>query len=102
MEYIFGSVRRNGVLVENLKTVGNAHTDYNGYVSTRTELEDGTVILDRCRVVEHYHSEEDADGKCYDWYVIDSHYRYQDTAVVESLIWDAVAAAITEGVNDVE
>lgn len=80
MEHIFGSVRHNGVLVENLKTVGDAHTDYNGYVSTRTKLGDGTVVIDRCRVIEHYHAEEDAEGKCYDWYVIDQHYRYMDTA----------------------
>ena len=104
MEYIFGSVRRNGVLVENLKTVGDAHTDFNGYVSTRTELGDGTVVIDRCRVVEHYHAEEDAEGKCYDWYVIDNHYRYMDTAPAESKATKAVVGitAIEEALCEMD
>ena len=77
MDYIFGTVTRNGVTVENLKTVGDAHTDLDGYVQTVREYADST-ITDRFRVVEKYRSDDDAEGNCYDWYVIDQHYRYED------------------------
>ena len=32
MEYIFGTDRLNGVVVENLKTAGDAHSDLESYV----------------------------------------------------------------------
>lgn len=81
MEYIFGSVERNGMTVENLKTVGDSHTDLNGFVQTVRNYPDST-ITDRFKVVEKYRSEEDAEGKCYDWYVISEHYRYVDKSEV--------------------
>lgn len=78
MEYIYGTARRGGVTAENLKTVGEQHTDLAGFVSTRREFGDGTAIEDRCRVLQKYKSAE-AGGLCYDWYFIDSHIRYMDT-----------------------
>ena len=77
MDYIFGVVERNGVTVENLKTVGDAHSDLSGYIQTVREYADST-ITDRFRITEKYRSDEDAEGNCYDWYVISEHYRYVD------------------------
>lgn len=77
MEYIFGIVTRNGVPVENLKTVGDAHSDFEGFVQTVRNYAD-SIITDRFRVVEKYRSDEDVEGNCYDWYIISDHYRYED------------------------
>ena len=77
MDYIFGVVERNGVTVENLKTVGDAHSDLDGFIQTVREFPDST-ITDRFRITEKYRSDEDAEGNCYDWYVISDHYRYVD------------------------
>jgi hypothetical protein len=77
MEHIFGVVECNGVTVENLKTVGQTHTNLGGFTQTVREYT-GSTITDRFRVVEKYRSEEDAEGNCYDWYVISDHYRYVD------------------------
>lgn len=77
MDYIFGVVECNGVTVENLKTVGQTHTNLGGFTQTVREYTDST-ITDRFRAVEKYRSEEDAEGNCYDWYVITDHYRYVD------------------------
>lgn len=75
-EHIFGTGTRNGVMAENLKTVGEEHSAYTGYVEIRRSYDD-CVIVDRFRVVEHYQAAE-AEGLCYDWYTIDQHYRYID------------------------
>lgn len=77
MEYIFGNVRRNGVNVENLKTVGEEHSSLTGNVSVTRTFAD-SYITDNFAVVEMYRSEDGEDGKCYDWYVISNHYRYED------------------------
>ena len=77
MEYIFGTVLTGGGVTENLKTVGPEHPSLEGYMETRREYDDCT-ITDRFRIVGHYASEEDSEGKCYDWYNIDSHYRIID------------------------
>lgn len=78
MEYIYGTSKRNGCICENLKTVGNEHSNLYGYISTVREFGDGTKITDRCRVIEKYASKE-SNRKFYDWYLIDSHYRETDT-----------------------
>lgn len=77
--YIYGTVRVNGELLENLKTKGSAHTDLSGYIGSVQEYAD-SVVTDRCLIVRKYRSAEDDEGNCYDWYVIDKHYRYVDTA----------------------
>lgn len=77
MEYIFGYVQHNGVTVENLKTVGNSHSELSGFIQTVREYPD-TTITDVCCITEHYRSDEDGEGNCYDWYVIDKHYRIVD------------------------
>ena len=94
MEYIFGTVRRGDVEVENLKTVGAEHTDLKGFVSTSRVFTDGTSIEDKCRVLEKYES-ADADGVCYDWYLIDSHSRYMDTNPAMRQLEEARQASAT-------
>lgn len=82
MDYVFGTKDE----AEILKTVGSAHTDLTGYHEIeRTYL--GQTITDNFRVVRKLDSAEDAEGKCYDWYEIDRHYRAVDKtgAVVEAL-----------------
>lgn len=95
MDYIFGIVDRNGVTVENLKTVGDAHTDLAGFVEVVREYPDSTII-DHFKVVEKYHSGEDAEGNAYDWYIIGDHYRYEDrfTPNAETLRRGAEASEI--------
>ena len=77
-EHIFGTGIRDGVMAENLKTVGEEHSAYTGYVEIRRSYDD-CVIVDRFRIVEHYQAAE-AEGLCYDWYTIDQHYRYIDAS----------------------
>lgn len=76
MEYIFGNVCRNGVMVENLKTVGEEHTELKGAVSITRKYDDSN-ITDNFRIMEKYRSEETEEA-CYDWYVIEGHTRYED------------------------
>lgn len=77
MEYIYGTDQN----LEILKTVGDSHTDLSGFFETRREYADGTVITDRCRILDHFHSAEQ-DGVYYDWYTIDSHYRTVEPAKI--------------------
>ena len=77
MDYIFGHVQRNNVTVENLKTIGDKHSNLSGFVQVIKEYPDAT-ITDVFYVVEHYQSDVDEEGKNYDWYVIDKHYRTID------------------------
>ena len=74
MEYIFGTSTRDGMTVENLKTVGEQHANLSGFCTTVRKFQDGSEATDRFRVLEHYHSAERGD-KMYDWYIIDSHTR---------------------------
>lgn len=77
MEYIFGSVKRHGVLIDALKTIGTMHSDLVGHHQVVREFPD-SVITDIFDVKEHYLSKRDASGKCYDWYSLENHYRYID------------------------
>lgn len=77
MNYIYGTSTRNGVLHENLKTVGVEHSNLSGYINTVREFGDGTKITDHCRIVKKYASKE-ANGLCYDWYIIEDHYQQTD------------------------
>lgn len=79
MEYIYGTSTRNGVLCENLKTVGSEHSYLSGYISTVKEFESGTKITDKCQIVKKYASKK-VDDVCYDWYIISDHYRETDTS----------------------
>lgn len=73
MDYVFGT--KGGAEV--LKTIGGAHTSLTGYHQLEREYPDQT-ITDSFRVVRKLRSAEDAEGRCYDWYEIDHHYRMTD------------------------
>lgn len=75
MEYIFGTNEHDSCEV--LRTKGNIHTDFSGFTETTQEFQD-SKITDFFYVVEHIKSDDDSEGNCYDWYVIDRHYRYVD------------------------
>lgn len=90
MEYVFGT---EGEL-EVLKTKGREHTRLTGFQETRREYSD-CIITDSYRIAEYIGGAEDAEGNCYDWYVIDRHYRTVDKATV------AVDAA-TRRISDLE
>ena len=77
MEYIFGTVKRRGVLSENLKTVGDKHSDLTEFVEIKRSYSDCDII-DRFHIIEKYKSVKHINKKCYDWYIIDHHYRYID------------------------
>jgi hypothetical protein len=76
MEYIFGTIRYKGKLCANLKTICNEHTDLTDFVEIKREYTDSEII-DRFRVVEKYATDENGEN-CYDFYIIDNHYRYID------------------------
>lgn len=84
MEYIFGTSRVNGEEVETLKTVGFEHTDLKGFNSTVRDYPD-QKITDDYKIEKKYNSLEDAEGRCYDFYVISHHRRICDhsSAVIE-------------------
>lgn len=69
MDYIFGQ--------NTVKTVGDSHSDLQGFCSIMREYPDQN-ITDNFTVVEKIKSDEDSEGKCYDWYTIAEHYRYVD------------------------
>lgn len=75
MEYIFGTNGHGPHEV--LRTKGDVHTNFSGFTETTREFQD-SKITDFFYVVEHIKSDEDPEGNCYDWYVIDRHYRYVD------------------------
>lgn len=77
MEYIFGTIKRKGQLIDGLKTVGPMHTDLTGHNQVVREYSD-SIITDTFDVKEHYLSKKDESGKCYDWYSLENHYRYID------------------------
>lgn len=77
MEYVFGTVYRNGIEVENVKTSGNEHSDLQGYCHIQRDYPDNTIV-DTFKVVERYKTDELSDGRKLDWYVIEAHNRYMD------------------------
>ncbi len=77
MEYIFGTTKKDGVDVDNVKTIGTEHSNLEGKVSITRKYSD-SYITDNFRVLEKYRSDEDPAGNCYDWYVIQDHSQYED------------------------
>ena len=75
MEYIFGRDARTGC--ETVRTKGAEHSTLTGFCETVREYPDCT-ITDSFFVCGHIRSAEDAEGRCYDWYEIDHHYRMTD------------------------
>ena len=77
MEYIFGNIKRHGRLIHILKTVGPNHTDLTGSTQIKREYPD-SIIVDDFTIVEKYLTQEDSEGRCYDYYEIKDHNRYID------------------------
>lgn len=91
MDYIYGTSQRFGTPCENLKTVGTEHSNLSGFFSSVRDLPDGTKITDHCRIIRKYASKE-SGGLCYDWYLIDSHYRETDTSAKTQTMIDQITA----------
>lgn len=75
-EYVFGHIKRNGLMIDNLKIISDNPTNYFGAISIERKYDDN-YITDTFCIKEKYHSIEQ-DGKFYDFYIIDNHYRYTD------------------------
>lgn len=73
MEYVFGTSDN----IETLKIKGETHTDLTGFQEVIRKFQNQT-ITDRFRVVRKLDSKDDEAGNCYDWYIIDRHYRMVD------------------------
>lgn len=82
MEYIFGpsTYKRKDTLV--LKTKGSEHTDLSGPFSISLSYSDCT-IHHSCNIIDHYHTAEDSEGNCYDWYRIDNYTHRIELAEIE-------------------
>lgn len=94
MEYVFGTNSYSGV--ETLRTKGSEHTNFDGFVETVQEFDDST-ITDTFHVVSKTKSDDDAEGNCYDWYIIDKHNRAIDKTKRLKANIDVLAATILEG-----
>lgn len=77
MEYVFGTALLKTGEVETLKIKSNAHTNIKGYQSIERVYHDQT-ITDNFLVLYKLNEKEDIEGNCYDWYVIDKHYKICD------------------------
>lgn len=86
MEYIYGTDGDKQIL----KTIGPAHTDFSGFIVTSRES-GGVSTVDKCKIVEHYRSEEDEEGNCYDWYEVTARDHYEDRTVAAAEDDDAIA-----------
>ena len=94
MEYVFGTNSYSGV--ETLRTKGSEHTNFVGFVETVQEFDDST-ITDTFHVVSKTKSDDDAEGNCYDWYIIDKHNRVIDKTKRLKANIDVLAATSLEG-----
>lgn len=92
MEYIFGTIKRKGRIIDVLKTVGAEHTNLTDNHIIERRYSD-SIITDSFYVVEKYLSKDGADGKCYDWYELKDHSRYID-------YFTPLKEQITEGIAD--
>lgn len=77
MDYIFGTIHKRGKDIHILKTVGSEHTDLKGAHSIERKFPD-SIITDNFVVDDHYLAKTDAEGVCYDWYILSEHSRYID------------------------
>ena len=90
MEYIFGISHNNGIETENVKTVGETHTDLKGFCYIERNYPDNTIV-DTFKVIEKYKSDESGET-CLDWYTIEQHSRYTDRYTpAEKDIQDSIA-----------
>lgn len=67
--------------IEILRTKSDTHTNLSGWNTIERKYPD-QIVTDRFFVTRKYATKEDADGNCYDWYEIASHYRECDKTPV--------------------
>lgn len=96
MEYVFGANNNR----ETLRTKGDSHSCLTGYCEVVREYPD-RIITDHFRVIEKCNTKEDTEGNCYDWYVIDNHYRDTDrytpqVGTIEQTLTDLEIAAMEQ------
>lgn len=94
MEYVFGTQGN----LETLKIKGNTHTDLTGFQEVVRKFQDQT-ITDRFRVVRKLDAKEDEAGNCYDWYVIDRHYRMADKSTALQAELDATKQKLAASIQ---
>lgn len=94
MEYVFGTNSYSGV--ETLRTKGSEHTNFDGFVETVQDFDDST-ITDTFHIVCKTKSDDDVEGNCYDWYIIDKHNRVIDKTKRLKANIDVLVATILEG-----
>lgn len=108
MEYVIGITDGK----ETLRTKGEKHTFLSGYTELQQSVSGFYTITDTMLITEHYHSAEDADGICYDWYFItnrertlspteethegDWGYYTPDTRYLDGVAWDAMNMKLTD------
>ena len=94
MEYIYGTAEIGGVTRENLKVIGGELLNKGASLTTKREL-DGVTIVDVSILGERYYSTTDAEGTRYDFYILDSHYRFEDKSeALEALQTDTDEATV--------
>ena len=82
MEYIFGRSTRFDDERMILKTKGDSHSHLSGSFDLEEVYPDSRIIT-RCEIVRHFKSDEDVEGNCYDWYIIDKYERHVNLSDTE-------------------
>ena len=77
MEYVIGTVQRGDKRRIILKTAGEEHTDLEGRITLEQRL-GNTLVRDTFTVIQKYQTADSSDGRAYDWYYIEDHYRNED------------------------
>ena len=93
MEYVFGTNSFTGD--ETLLTKGTEHSNLSGFCETVREYTDAT-ITDSFRVVQRVKTDEDIEGNCYDWYIIEKHNRVIDKTKLVKGTLDEIIAQMLE------
>ena len=87
MEYVFsGNV---------LKVVDTKHSDLEGWQEIVREFQNETIV-DHFNVIKKIKEDSDAEGRCYDWYRIDGHYRIIDRTKPLVLAQEEMEAAFCD------
>jgi len=100
MEYTFGKRIQGNITTEMVKTKDTKHSDLKGSITIERRYPDN-IITDVFDVRSKYLSKEDSEGNCYDWYIIDNHYRYMDKYSPDKDHIEEMTTENSDGVLDV-
>lgn len=100
MEYTFGKRIQDNITTEMVKTKDTKHSDLKGSITIERRYPDN-IITDVFDVRSKYLSKEDSEGNCYDWYIIDNHYRYMDKYSPDKDHIEEMTTENSDGVLDV-